>query len=312
MTSAIAPTFRFSGHETFPCRYAWLPKAVRHLSRDPLLFQDEEKAMVALGVGKNMVRSIKFWAEAADVICDVPAKGFSITPFGLDILGREGYDTYLEKIQTLWLLHWKISTNSKQPLFAWHFLLNHWHRREFSKTEILQAFTAEVTRLGKKLSAVTLDNDFTTFVHTYTPTRSKKNEVLEDNLDCPLVELDLLLKVGEKSVTDAVRRESVYAFRVEEKPEISPALFVFCLEDFWRKRRADELTLTFRDVSVAEGSPGQIFKLPESDIRHRLECIKKDSKGAFDFRESSALQQVIREKSPKQDVLLENIYDKEF
>jgi len=151
MSSITAPSFRFSGHETFPCRYAWLPKAVRHLSREPLLFQDEEKAMVALGVGKNMVRSVKFWAEAAEVICDGSPKGHSITPFGLDILGREGYDTYLEKIQTLWLLHWKISTNHKQPLFAWHFLLNHWHRREFSKTEILEAFSAEVLRLGKKL-----------------------------------------------------------------------------------------------------------------------------------------------------------------
>jgi hypothetical protein len=61
--------FRFSGHETFPCRYTWLPKAVSKLHQNPKLFakEKEDDAMVALGVGKNMVRAIRFWADAAGV-----------------------------------------------------------------------------------------------------------------------------------------------------------------------------------------------------------------------------------------------------
>ncbi len=51
---------RFSGHESFVCRYAWLPKAFRAIVQDPAAFRDEEQAMVSLGVGKNMVRSIRF------------------------------------------------------------------------------------------------------------------------------------------------------------------------------------------------------------------------------------------------------------
>jgi hypothetical protein len=46
--------YRISGHETFPCRYTWLPKAVRGLDADSRLFADEERAMVDLGVGKNV------------------------------------------------------------------------------------------------------------------------------------------------------------------------------------------------------------------------------------------------------------------
>jgi hypothetical protein len=312
MSTVVSPSFRFSGHETFPCRYAWLPKAVQHLSRNSLLFQDEQKTMVALGVGRNMVRSIKFWAESAGIISERKPEGWDVTRFGSDVLGREGHDPYLERVQTLWLLHWKISTNPNQPLFAWHYLLNYWHRREFSRSEIIKAFAAEAGRMGKKLSEVTLDNDFTTFLHTYTPTKNKKNEVLEDNLDCPLVELELLLKVGERSTQEAGRREAVYSFRVEEKPEISQPLFIFCLNEYWKNKRGNEQTLTFRDVSVLEGSPGQVFKLPENDIRSRLERIKKDSKGVFDFRESSALQQVIREKNAKPETLIDNIYGKDY
>lgn len=54
------PVYRFSGHETFACRYSWLPKAFAELSSSPLLFTNEENAMVRLGVGKNMVKSIRF------------------------------------------------------------------------------------------------------------------------------------------------------------------------------------------------------------------------------------------------------------
>jgi hypothetical protein len=315
MSKAVAlptPQYRFSGHETFPCRYAWLPKAVQHLSRNHLLFSDEEKAMVALGVGKNMVRAIKFWAEASGVVAAINPEGLQVTPFGNDVLGREGYDPYLERIQTLWLLHWKIASNATQPLFAWHYLLNSWHRPEFTKSEIMQALAQEADRMGKKLSEVTLEHHLTTFLHTYTATKSKKNEVVEDNLDCPLVELELIVKSGERTTSDSNRREPVYAFRLEEKHEVSQPLFVYCLNDFWNCRKAHEKTLNFRDVSVSEGSPGQMFKLPEVAVRERLEHIKKDSRGVFDYQESAALQQIVRLKNVSEEHLLENIYGKDY
>jgi hypothetical protein len=102
---------------------------------------------------------------------------------------------------------------------------------------------------------------------------------LENNLDCPLVELELIQKVGEHKVDSSGKREVIYAFRREEKPEITRELFVYCIDDFWKKRRGNEMTLSFRDISASEGSPGQIFKLPESDIRERLENIETDSGG---------------------------------
>lgn len=58
---------RFSGHETFACRYAWLPKAYRAVKADPRTFVDDDKAMVVLGLGKNMVRALKFWVEVTGV-----------------------------------------------------------------------------------------------------------------------------------------------------------------------------------------------------------------------------------------------------
>jgi hypothetical protein len=59
--------YRFSGHETFPCRYAWLSKAVKALEHRLKIFADEDDAMVELGVGKNMMRAIRFWVQAAGI-----------------------------------------------------------------------------------------------------------------------------------------------------------------------------------------------------------------------------------------------------
>ena len=81
--------YRISGHETFPFRYTWLPKAVRNLTSNPKLFSDEDEAMVVLGVGKNMVRSIRFWAQAAGVSKSLGKTGtHNLTEFGLALLGE--------------------------------------------------------------------------------------------------------------------------------------------------------------------------------------------------------------------------------
>ena len=127
------PRFRFSGHETFPCRYTWLPKAVRGVQESPDLFSDEDAAMVRLGVGKNMVRAIRFWADASEVITQAPKQGISISDFGNAVFGHAGHDEFLEDIKTLWLIHWKLSASVTESLFAWHYLLNFWHRPDFTK-----------------------------------------------------------------------------------------------------------------------------------------------------------------------------------
>jgi hypothetical protein len=296
-------TYRFSGHETFPCRYAWLPKAYRAIEADPASFSDEEQAMIDMGVGKNMVRAIRFWVQAAGVATDSRQGGYSVTEFGESILSGRGFDPYLEDIRTLWLIHWQISSNVDEPLFAWDFLLNRWQSPEIERSEVIRAFQREAEKIDRPLSVVTLEQHFDTFLHTYVPTKGRKGDIQEDNLDCPLVELELIQRVGERRIDASGRREPIYAFRREEKPEITPALFVYCLNDFWQRRHSEGKTLSFREVAVGHGGPGQVFKLPEADIRSRLESIGEDSCGLFEYRESASLQQLIRADEPSSGLL---------
>ena len=50
--------YKFSGHQTFVFRYGWLEKGVRLIQRNPHGFLEDD-VLIQLGVGKNMVESIK-------------------------------------------------------------------------------------------------------------------------------------------------------------------------------------------------------------------------------------------------------------
>src|SRR5688572_21947962 len=91
----------FARHETFHPRYGWLKKGYDAVLRDPLVFVSET-ATVDLGVGKNMVRAIRFWGRAARVLSG-GASGSSArlaqcrpSRIGHRLLADDGWDPYCE------------------------------------------------------------------------------------------------------------------------------------------------------------------------------------------------------------------------
>ena len=297
---------RFSGHETFPCRYAWLPKAVDALREDELIFTKMDEAIVLMGLGKNMVKALKFWvtamkvAEPSDILY-----GLRVSSFGERLFGngrKKGFDPFLEDIRTLWLLHWQLCAHEDNPIFAWEFLLSRFHETEIRKSVVVPIIEREAQQLDRPLSNVTLAQHFEVFLHSYVPTRGRKSEIKEDNLDCPLIELELIEYIGDRTASDG-KSEPAYAFRMEPKAEISPALFMFCLDDYWSRTRPKESTLSFKEIANETGSPGQVFKLPEDDIRERLFAISTESEGRFEFSDSSLVEKVTRHSGVEVDFL---------
>lgn len=302
-------SFRFSGHETFSFRHAWLPKAYRFLRQEPLAFCDEDNAMIELGLGKNMVRSLRFWVEATCVARPVNRRGLKLTEFAHAVLGPQGFDPYLEDVRTLWLLHWNLSARSEGALFAWRFLLNSWPFPELTRSEALAAFARESAKLGHSHSAITLSQHLDAFLHTYLSGRSSKVGI-EDSLDGPLVDLTLLQPVGERSA-DGGRWEPILAFRREPKPDITPALFDYCLGDFWTRFRAGEETLTLREVTLGACSPGQVFKLPEDEVRCRLEAYAAPGTKRPFLYQPSAVQGLVSRRKGVRAADLADIYETE-
>jgi Protein of unknown function (DUF4007) len=290
MNEAVALTqttipFRFSGHESFACRYAWLPKAYRAIAANPSIFFDEELAMVELGIGKNMVRSLRFWVDVMGIALPDGLKRHELTEFGHAVFGSEGFDPFLEDKRTLWLLHWNVSSRTSSALFAWHYMVGQWPYPEFTRSEALEAFKRQSAKLGHKHSEVTLAQHLDVFIHTYHTNKSGKVGV-EDSLDGPLVDLSLLIPTGERK-GESGRWETVYCFRREAKPEITSFMFEYCILDYWHRASPDEKTLVLRSVASAPCSPGQVFKLTEEDVRSRLEDISQAGTRGFSYQPSA-------------------------
>lgn len=263
--------------------------------------------MVRLGVGKNMVRSIRFWVETMGVAEPGRNRTLEPTHFGKAVFSDRGFDPFLEDIRTLWLLHWNVATRPVGALFAWSYLFHRWPYVELTRSEALDAFVRESQRRNRSHSEVTLGQHLDVFIHTYVP-RGGNGRPTEESLDCPLAELELLQVVGERRVDDSGRRETVYAFRREAKPDITNALFEYCLNDYWEKRHEGEATLTYRDVAFSPGSIGQTFKLPEDDIRARLDMFAtSDSDLPFSYQPSAVQGLVFRRDEIERD-FLESIY----
>lgn len=283
-----ADDFRFGGHQTFPLRIAWLPKAAIALRQDADVLRDMVKAVVNLGLGKNMVESLRCWADAHGVAQRTP-DGWRLTPEGNDIFGEDGHDPYLEDTQTLWWLHWKIATQSQGRFFAWELLFNRWNEPTFTPSAVLSAFAREAERSGRALSEVSLKQHFDVWLRTYCPPRGGRAG--EEGLDSPLVSLGLIRAAGERE--ELGRREAVYAFDLGPKRAINQALFSYCLTSWWEARARDEETVPLQEVATGVGSPGRILRMPQSEVRGRLELLTQAG-GSFELRESLNQQQVRR------------------
>ena len=117
LLNRIKPSF--SGHETFPFRYTWLKKGIDAVRENPTVFMSA-RATITLGVGKNMVRSIRHWCLTARLIKEdesIPnnrGRQLVLTRLGEAIFADDGFDPYLEDVATLWLIHWQITTNTNR------------------------------------------------------------------------------------------------------------------------------------------------------------------------------------------------------
>jgi hypothetical protein len=265
--SSLAVRPRFSGHETFACRFAWLPKAVRLIERSPAALSNDETSILELGLGKNMVKALRFWLEAFDV-ASARAGTWSLLPLGKAVFGPEGLDPYLERVETQWLLHWQLSTDVQQPLFAWRHILFRRMRADFTRSELLAEMRSEGVRLGYEHSDVTLLQHADAFLHTYLGSLTSASP--EDTLDGPLVDLGLVERLGRRR-GGGDRAEAVFALARVGIDQVGPAVVDFAIASYWQARRAGETVITFRDLAYGEGSPGAALRLEGDDLRDHLE-----------------------------------------
>jgi len=282
----------FAGHESFPLRYAWLPKAVAHCRRRPGAFSDEEAAMVDLGVGKNMVRAIRHWGLACGVLEPVPIpnkRGAGVQPsqFGEAVLGERGIDPYLEDTGTLWLLHWKLTSNPAGPT-TWYWAFNVLPELEFTKDQLLKGLADLVERKAwKRVATSTLNRDVDCFVRTYLPSRTSKRTTLEDCIDSPLVELCLLQGFDDGQS---------FAFERGHHATLPSEVVTYAVLEYWSMVAPHRNSLAFDHIAYYPQSPGRVFKLSENALMDHLENVETLTDRAIGFDTTAGLRQLLKRK----------------
>jgi hypothetical protein len=290
----------FSGHETFPFRYAWMKKGVDAVSKDAGVFNRDD-AMTVLGVGKNMVRSIRHWCLAAGVIEEFQpepsVRRMSLWPTALGnaLFPDDGWDPYLEDPATLWLLHWLIATNTERAT-TWYWAFSHVHEPEFTREALTAALTRWVQTAGwKRIAETSLKRDVDCFLRTYLPSRHAQG-LLEDSLDCPLTELGLVREAGDRNT---------FQFGRGPQPELPDAILLYAAFSFWLRRSPGAETLSLHDLTHQPGSPGRIFQIDEDSMAGRLEEFEKLSGGTVRFSHTAGLKQLYRKGHLSPDAVVE-------
>ena len=291
---------KFSGHDTFPFRYAWLTKIVHYLEGGNFKkIKEFEKnkltTMVDFGVGLNMVKSIRHWSVMTKV-CD---KDFKLTDFGKLIFSKKNsLDPYLERSETLWLLHWMLA--SDEQLTTWFYVFNYHQSITINREHLLN----DILSVGKfskwkGISPNTIKRDIDCFLRTYTISH-KKGEVTEDSIECPLAELGIINPTYSKNEFEIQRGA---------KPTLSDKIFEFALSDYWIKQKNQ--IITFEKLMYDYGSPGKVFQLDEKSLESYLEKIENSAQGSFQFnRGAGGLKQITKTKTVSKVQLIKNCYKK--
>ena len=212
MKSTINRSLKFSGHESFHCRHFWLKKGFDHV-KEGRSFSD--KAGIELGVGRNMVASIRFWLKAFDITNN---EG-ELTLLANKLLANDGWDPFLEDDATLWLLHYKLSSKQYSSIYNLVFSELRKVKPEFSNAHLLSL----VNEIDTKQSSNIVGKDFSVLIRTYF---AKKSKDKEESFSGLLTELNLLKEVGEDEL-----KNKLYHVNNVRQDSIPWQIVLFCILD---------------------------------------------------------------------------------
>lgn len=291
---------KFTGHDTFPLRYGWLFKAVNHLNSNGKFSSSDEdsirQSIVELGVGKNMVKAIQYWAEACNVISSSRENNLYshlVTNNGSFLFAGEnvddGQDPYLELPGSIWLVHFWLNFNTEQ-LTAYRYFFNFSNVQHFEKNKLINDCYEDSTKLVEsELGNVsTIKKDIDCFLNSYSKkakTITKKlNNIDEDHFTSPLAELNLVQDNGG----------GFYISNLAERPELPIEVFTYALLEFFKIETIDSnvSTVDFDSLLSKPCSPGRIFRLSESGLGQKLDEVQSFTDGKISWVDSLGLRQV--------------------
>lgn len=282
----------FSGHESFACRQFWLKKGIDFIDTDTR-FSDNH-AVIDLGVGKNMVSSIRFWLKSFGLI-DEKDSDQEITKY---LFSKNGADPYLEDFGTIWLLHYFLVKTSRASIYNLVFNEFRKERIEFNKDQLHSFLKRKCEEVSPRAyNTQTIYKDISVFLRNYLkPQRGEKLEI-EDDFTNVLIDLDLLQQTKQRN--SAGKLIDWYKIESGERADLSYQIVLFSILDNPDYKNS----ITFKELQIGSNSPGLIFALNAEGLYQKIKLIEEHYP-AINYSETAGNQVLqFKTKPDKWDIL---------
>ena len=282
--------YTFSGHESFQCRQLWLKKGYDYI-KSGKSFNDED-AVVILGVGKNMVSSIRFWMKSFNLL----SQDDKLTTFANKLLADDGYDPYLEDEASLWLLHYQLVNREFSSTYSIVFNELRREKIEFTRDNFI-AFIKRKSETEKSLSVneKTLHEDFSVLSKMYLRSDAQSKDK-EDSFSGLLTELDLL-KCFSKG------KEEFFIIENNERPEIPDEVILYAILD----NETFDLSVNLNNIEHDYNGVGTVFALNRPGILSKIESIASKYSYVV-FNDHAGVKELQFKKKPSALSILDKYY----
>ena len=283
--------YTFSGHESFPCKTLWLKKGY-----DFVVAGDDfnsPEAVIGLGVGKNMVASIRFWLRVFGVTeNDKPT-------FLADYLfnDQNGKDKYLEDIATLWLLHFNLVFLEEATLYNMFFCGVQRERTHFEREQVLTYVKMRMVEANKMtlFNANTVKKDIGVLLQNYTlPRKAQSNE----DFSTLLIDLDLIRQSSEGKG---------YYFNVDGKRKVTKEIFLYGLLKL--KKQQGDNTIPYDTI---QEKIGLVFCMQDFETIEMLKQLASDYSQYFAYNDVAGIKQIQFTKELDVKQVLDDYYGKDI
>ncbi|MEK3782435.1 DUF4007 family protein [Paenibacillus sp. FSL R5-0810] len=264
----------YGQHQSFYLRTYWLRKAIQQLEKNNRFFYEKE-ASEWIGLGSNMVKSLKHWIEATD-ICEIDKRNsdnkviHTISPFG-EIFNE--YDPYIEINDTVSILHYHI-VDSDDPSTTWYWLFNEYDKSSFDKEEALNDLISWINKnYDTKNSTDTLERDLDCLLKQYFS--RNKSEDPEEVIQSPFVALNLLEELDGR----IYKRHPKY-----EDIGLTALMYVLL--------KYGQTELSIDEIATNTNLWGRVFNLQRNEIVRAIEQLVNTYKYPLVFDRTNRLDLV--------------------
>ena len=279
--------YTFSGHESFSCKTLWLKKGYDFV-KERGNWNDAD-SVVKLGVGKNMVASIRYWMRAFGLTQNDALTDIADYIFDTD----SGKDPFIEDLGSLWLLHYLLVSTGEATLYKLLFTRFQRERSSFEREHLVSFVKRTMTEDGKikTYNENTVKKDVGVLLQNYV--QPQRMQSMEDYSSL-LIDLDLIRQSADGKQ---------YVFNIEGKRQLPLVILLYAIA----KEKGDNNSVDYDTLQ----NIGNMFCLNDMELITMLMAIQVKFPDLLRYSDTAGLRQVQFLKQVSPNEVLTYYYDDE-